>query len=63
MPLTRAEAMPEGERGDVMTGHQYINATTPVRGPMGEKKAMTPADVIYRIATVTAVISLLATVL
>ena len=56
-----------------MTGHPYMNATTPVPGPMvglglneggmGERKKMTPADVIYRIATVTAVISLLATVL
>ena len=30
---------------------------------MGEKKELTTADVIYRIATVTAVISLLASVL
>ena len=56
-----------------MMGHQYMNATTPAPGPaiglgmneggMGAKKGMTPADVIYRIATVTAVISLLASVL
>jgi hypothetical protein len=55
-----------------MTGHQYISGATPVPGPaagwgankgMGEKKELTPADVIYRIATVTAVISLLASVL
>jgi hypothetical protein len=54
-----------------MTGHQYISGATPVPGPvvgldkngMGEKKELTPADVVYRIATVTAVISLLASVL
>jgi hypothetical protein len=61
----------------MITGHQYTGGATPTSGSgiemglngngtdlkMAAKKAVTAEDVVYRIATVTAVISLLATVL
>jgi hypothetical protein len=61
----------------MITGHQYTGGATPTSGSgigMGlsgngaelkfaANKAVTAEDVVYRIATVTAVISLLATLL
>ena len=61
----------------MITGHRYTGGATPTSGSgiemglngngadlkIATKKAVTAEDVVYRIATVTAVISLLATVL
>ena len=59
----------------MISGHQYSGGATPISGSgagishegaelkIAPKKAVTAEDVIYRIAAVTAAISLLATVL